>query len=200
MSAGEVVTGRRPRSRRAGAANTAEYNMLLTATLCLLAFGAVMVFSASSTTQVLSNGGLANSAFYLKRTLMFGAVGLLVMHLTARHGLLVVRRLTPAILAGSLFLLLAVLGIGTTVNGASRWIGSGFLQIQPSELAKVALVLYGADLLANKPKRARSIEGFMPFLLVSGISCVLIMAEPDMGTTMVITFAVAATLIAACAR
>ena len=61
--------------------------MLLTATLCLLAFGAVMVFSASSTTQVLSNGGLSNSAYYLKRTLMFGAVGLVIMHLTARHGL-----------------------------------------------------------------------------------------------------------------
>ncbi len=50
--------------------------MLLTATLCLLALGAVMVFSASSTTQVLSDGGLSDSAFYLKRTLMFGAVGL----------------------------------------------------------------------------------------------------------------------------
>ena len=46
-----------------------------------------MVFSASSTTQVLSDGGLSDSAFYLKRTLMFGAVGLLVMHLVARHGL-----------------------------------------------------------------------------------------------------------------
>ena len=58
--------------------------------------GAVMVFSASSTTQVLSDGGLSDSAFYLKRTLMFGAVGLLVMHLVARHGLQAVRRLTPA--------------------------------------------------------------------------------------------------------
>ena len=61
--------------------------MLLTATLCLLALGAVMVFSASSTTRVLSDGGLSDSAFYLKRTLMFGAVGLVVMHLAARHGL-----------------------------------------------------------------------------------------------------------------
>ena len=80
-------------------AHPTEYNMLLTATLCLLAFGAVMVFSASSTTQVLSNGGLSNSAFYLKRTLMFGAVGLVVMHLAARHGLAAIRRLTPALLA-----------------------------------------------------------------------------------------------------
>jgi cell division protein FtsW len=185
---------------RARKAVSPEYNMLLTATLCLLALGAVMVFSASSTTKVLNEGGLSESAFYLKRTLLFGACGLLVMHFVARHGLDLVRRLTPLLLGGSLFLLVAVLGIGTNVNGASRWIGSGFLQVQPSELAKVALILYGADLLARKPKRARSIEGMMPFLLVVGASCLLIMVEPDMGTTMVICFAVAATLIAAGAR
>ncbi len=187
------------RRSRAAAAST-EYNMLLTATLCLLALGAVMVFSASSTTRILQDGGLSDSAFYLKRTLMFGAAGLVLMHLTARHGLQLVRNLTPLILGVSLFLLVAVLVVGSTVNGASRWIGSGFLQIQPSELAKVALVLYGADLLARKPKRVRSLEGFMPFLLVVGAACVLIMLEPDMGTTMVIAFAVAATLVAAGAR
>jgi cell division protein FtsW len=177
-----------------------EYNMILTATLCLLALGAVMVFSASSTTRILQDGGLSDSAFYLKRTLMFGAVGLVLMHLTARHGLKAVRDLTPVILGVALFLLVAVLGVGSTINGASRWIGSGFLQIQPSELAKVALILYGADLLARKPKRARSIEGFMPFLVVAGAACLLIMLEPDMGTTMVIVFAVGATLVAAGAR
>jgi cell division protein FtsW len=185
---------------RSASAVSAEYNMLLTATLCLLALGAVMVFSASSTTRILQDGGLSDSAFYLKRTLMFGAVGLVIMHLTARHGLALVRRLTPAILAVSFFLLFAVLLVGTSVNGASRWIGSGFLQIQHSELAKVALVLYGADLLARKPKRARSIEGFMPFLVVAGAACGLIMLEPDMGTTMVLAFAVGATLVAAGAR
>ena len=186
--------------RSRGAAVSTEYSMLLTATLCLLALGAVMVFSASSTTKVLGNGGFSESAFYLQRTLMFGAVGLIVMHLTARHGLAVVRNLTPAILGVAFFLLCAVLVAGTTVNGATRWIGSGFLQVQPSEIAKVALVLYGADLLARKPKRARSIEGFMPFLLVVAAAAGLIMLEPDMGTTMVLVFAVGATLIAAGAR
>ncbi len=183
--------------KRRAASLPAEYNMLLTATLCLLAFGAVMVFSASSTTRILSNGGLSDSAFYLKRTLLFGAVGLAIMHLTARHGLETVRRLTPAILCTSLFLLLVVLVAGTNVNGSSRWIGSGFLQIQPSELAKVALILYGADLLARKPKRTRTLQGLMPFLLVVGAATLLIVAEPDLGTAMVIAFAVAATLVAA---
>jgi cell division protein FtsW len=207
MSAGALSLGRltRPskpkkKKRARGAAVSTEYNLLLTATLCLLALGAVMVFSASSTTQILHDGGLSDSAFYLKRTLMFGAIGLVIMHLTARHGLAAVRNLTPAIIGISLFLLLAVLAAGTSVNGASRWLGPSSLQIQPSELAKVALVLYGADLLARKPKRARSIEGMMPFLLLTGAACLLVVAEPDLGTTMVMAFAVGATLIAAGAR
>ncbi|HWM55450.1 MAG TPA: putative lipid II flippase FtsW [Solirubrobacterales bacterium] len=186
--------------KRRAASLPAEYNLLLTATLCLLAFGAVMVFSASSTTRVLSDGGLSDSAFYLKRTLMFGIVGLVVMHLVARHGLVLVRRLTPAILALSFFLLFAVLVAGTTVNGSSRWLGSGFLQIQPSELAKVALILYGADLLANKTKRELTLQAVMPFLLVAGLAAMLIVAEPDLGTTMVVAFAVAAMLVAAGVR
>ncbi|HEV2857027.1 MAG TPA: putative lipid II flippase FtsW [Solirubrobacterales bacterium] len=206
MSAGSISLRRgkaakkKPAKKRSRARVSPEYNILLTATLCLLALGAVMVFSASSTTRVLQNGGLSDSAFYLKRTLMFGVVGLVIMHMTARHGLKAIRDLTPLLLGASIFLLIAVLGAGTEVNGATRWIGGGFLQIQPSEFAKVALILYGADLLARKPKRAQSLEGIMPFLLVAGASCLLIMLQPDMGTTMVICFSVAATLVAAGAR
>jgi cell division protein FtsW len=192
--------GRGKRAKKRSRPLPAEYNLLLTATLCLLALGAVMVFSASSTTRVLQDGGLSDSAFYLKRTLLFGAVGLLIMHFVARHGLQLVREATPLILGGSIFLLLAVLAAGTEVNGATRWLGGGFLQVQPSELAKVALILYAADLLARKPKRVRSIEGMMPLLLVAAASSLLIMLQPDMGTTMTIVFALCATLIAAGAR
>ena len=188
------------RSGKRRAAPPAEYNMLLTATLCLLALGAVMVFSASSTTKILGDGGLSDSAFYLQRTLMFGAVGLVIMHLVARGGLETIRRLTPAILAGSFFLLLLVLVAGTTVNGSSRWLGSGFLTVQPSEIAKLALVLYAVDVLAGRPKSARSLEGMAPILLVVGCAALLIVAEPDLGTTMVVTLAIGATLLAAGAR
>jgi cell division protein FtsW len=123
-----------------------------------------------------------------------------MMHVVARHGLSLVRNATPLLLGVALFLLVAVLGVGSNVNGATRWIGGGSLQIQPSELAKVVLILYAADVLARKPKRARSIEGMAPVLLVTGISCLLIMVEPDMGTTMVVALAIGATLIAAGAR
>lgn len=200
LSLGRAKAAKGKAAKKRRRPHSPEYNMLLTATLCLLALGAVMVFSASSTTRVLQDGGLSDSAFYLKRTLMFGVVGLLIMHFVARHGLKPVRGLTPIILGISFFLLLAVLAVGTEVNGATRWIGGGFLQIQPSEIAKVALVLYAADLLARKPKQAQSLEGMMPILLVVGVSALLIMLQPDMGTTMVTTFAVGATLVAAGAR
>ena len=70
--------------RRPKSSQPIEYSLLLTATLCLLAFGVVMVFSASSTTSLLGESG--DGAFYLKRTLIFGALGLVVMHLLARRG------------------------------------------------------------------------------------------------------------------
>jgi len=193
-------SGVKKRAKRRSRPVSVEYNMLLTATLCLLALGAVMVFSASSTTKVLQEGGLSESAYYLKRTLIFGVIALVIMHVTARIDLKRIRELTPLLLGGSIFLLVAVLGAGSEVNGATRWIGGGSLQIQPSELAKVALILYGADMLARKPKRARTLTGLKPYLLVAAACCGLIMLEPDMGTTMVIVFAVAATLVAAGAR
>jgi cell division protein FtsW len=205
MSAASAARARRGKGTKKTAKKrrrpvSAEYNMLLTATLCLLALGAVMVFSASSTTRILQNGGLSDSAYYLKRTLIFGAVGLVIMHVTARFDLRTIRNLTPLLLGAALFLLVVVLGVGSEVNGATRWIGGGSMQIQPSELAKVALILYAADLLARKPKRARSLQGMKPFLIVVGASCLLILLEPDMGTAMVVAFAAAAVLIAAGAR
>ena len=147
------------------AAPPIEYSLLLTATLCLLAFGAVMVFSASSARSLLSSGG--NGFYYLERTLVFGAIGLAVMRIASVRGIAAVRVMTPLILVSSLFLLLVVLlpGVGTQVNGAQRWVGGGFFRFQPSELAKIALVLYGAYLLSAEPKRARTLAGLGPYLL-----------------------------------
>src|SRR5690606_19641481 len=135
-----------------------EYSLLLTATLCLLAFGVVMVFSASSTTSLLGDSG--DGAYYLKRTLIFGVIGLLVMRVMSVRGVRIVRPLTGVLLFVSLVGLVAVMlpGVGMEVNGSRRWIGAGFFQIQPSEFAKVALVLYGPHLLATRPELTRSIS------------------------------------------
>src|SRR3954465_9806372 len=92
-------------------------------------------------------------------------------------------------------------GIGVTVNGATRWIGAGPVQFQPSELLKVALVLYGAMLLASRPKRIQTLGGVCkPFLVVVGVACLLLLKQPDMGTALVICFATFCLLVASGAR
>jgi len=177
-----------------------EYSLLLTATLCLLAFGVVMVFSASSTTSLLGESG--DGAYYLKRTALYGIVGLVVLRVLAARGVRVIRALTPVILAVALFLCLVVLvpGVGIEVNGARRWLGAGLFQVQPSELLKLALVLYGAHLLATRPKMISGIGSMMPLLSVVGLACALVVVEPDLGTAMIACVAAAAMLIAAGAR
>jgi cell division protein FtsW len=185
------------RKARKPAAPPLEYSLLLTATLCLLAFGAVMVFSASSARSLLSGGG--SGFYYLERTLVFAAIGLLVMRVASTRGVAAIRPLTPLIVVGSICLLFAVLlpGIGQQANGAQRWLGAGVLQFQPSELAKIAVVLYGSYLLAKEPKRARTIGGLVPYLLVVGLAVLLIAKEPDLGTAMVLSFAVCCVLFLA---
>jgi cell division protein FtsW len=175
-----------------------EYSILYTATLCLLAGGAVMVYSASSAESLLSGSG--DASYYLKRYVMFALVGMVLLQLASRHGLKVIRGLTPLLLMSSFALTVAVMlpGVGVTVNGATRWLGAGPLQFQPSELLKVALVLYAAQLLAARPQCTGSVGTLVkPLLLVVGAACALLMKQPDMGTTMVICFSIGALLVAA---
>jgi cell division protein FtsW len=123
-----------------------------------------------------------------------------LLHLASRHGLRVIRALTPLLLVASFVLTAAVMlpGIGVTVNGATRWLGAGMFQFQPSELLKVSLVLYAAQLLAARPQSVRTVATMTkPLLLVVGAACALLMKQPDMGTTMVVCFAIGALLVAA---
>jgi len=174
-----------------------EYNLLLTATLCLLAFGAVMVYSASSARTLLQGQG--DGTAYLVKYLGYGGLGFVVMQIIARRRLDVVVRLTGPLLAASFAMLLAVKlpGVGVEVNGARRWLGAGPLQFQPSEVAKLALVLYAAKLLARRPGRIRTPRQITPVLLVTGTSILLVATQPDLGTALVMTFAVSALLVAA---
>jgi cell division protein FtsW len=182
-------------SRSRATSPPVEYSLLLTATLCLLAFGVVMVFSASSTTSLLGESG--DGAEYLKRTLLFGALGLVAMRVLSVRGLQAARSLTPILLGVSLALLVVVLapGIGVEANGARRWISAGPLQVQPSELAKLALILYGAHLIATRPRIVRDVRSMLPYLIVVGLACGLIVIEPDLGSALVAAFAVAALLL-----
>ncbi len=175
-----------------------EHRILLTATLCLLAFGAVMVYSASSATTLLQGRG--NGSSYLIKFVLYGAVGLVVMRLLARDGIAKAQSITAPLLVISFVLVLAVHipHVGVSVNGARRWIGPGQLQFQPSELLKLSIVLYSAALLARRPQRVNDLrELAKPLLLVVGAACLLVFTQPDLGTAMVIAFTTGALLVAA---
>jgi cell division protein FtsW len=178
-------------------ANPVEYNLLLTATLCLLAFGAVMVYSASSAESLLSGEG--DGSAFLVQYLVKGALGVVALLVVARRPLAWALRMTPPLLAASFAMLLAVKvpGVGLEINGARRWLGVGPITFQPSEVAKLAIVLYGASVLARRPGRWTHPRQITPLLLVAGTTVLLIASQPDLGTALVVSFTCAALLVAA---
>jgi cell division protein FtsW len=186
------------RSARAKKPQPLEHRLLLTATFCLLAGGAVMVYSASSARTLLQGQG--DGTAYLVKYVAYGGIGLVAMHVLSRHGLGAARRYAPVLLLVSFVLLVAVLipGLGVKINGARRWLGAGAFTFQPSEVMKLALVLHCAVILGARPKLARSLRGVAgPILGVGGAAVLLIMGEPDLGTALVICFTLAAMLVAA---
>jgi cell division protein FtsW len=176
-----------------------EHRLLLTATFCLLAGGAVMVYSASSARTLLEGHG--DGTAYLVKYLMYGAVGLILMQLLARYGLEHVRRLTPMLLAGSFVLCFLVLlpGFGVEVNGARRWLGAGPLQFQPAELMKLALVLHAVSVLSARPARAPQLRTVLGPIVLPACGALMIIAlgQRDLGTGLVIGMTLAAILVAA---
>jgi cell division protein FtsW len=166
--------------------------------MCLLAYGAVMVYSATSATALLQGSG--NGSGYLIKFVLYGAIGLVVMRVLARDGIAKAQSFVAPLLAVSFALVLAVHvpHVGVAVNGARRWIGPGQLQFQPSELLKLALVLYAATLLARRPQRVHDLRALSrPLLIVIGGACLLVATEPDLGTAMTIAFTMVALLVAA---
>jgi cell division protein FtsW len=177
-----------------------EHRILMTATLCLIAFGAVMVYSASSPEGAINGGGYGTSEFLMY--LFAAGIGLVAMRLCEQYGLRWLQAdVVRWLLLGSCALLLAVLvpGIGRSINGARRWFAAGPIQFQPSELAKLALVLYAARYLADNPRRLQ--RGFKPAMapiaVAIGPACLLIAVEPDLGTTLVCFLTIVAMLVVA---
>jgi cell division protein FtsW len=194
---GRAAATRRRSGRRV--APPLEHRILMTATLCLIAFGAVMVYSASSPPGVLNGGGSGTGT--LVRYLAFGALGLAAMYVLERRGVEILNeRFTRLLLLGSFGLLVLVMvpGFGRVVLGARRWFALGPIQFQPSELMKLALVLHLARYLAANPRRMRSFrEAVMPVAIVAGPAILLIVVEPDLGTALVVAFTVVTLMVAA---
>jgi cell division protein FtsW len=157
-----------------------------------------MVYSASSPLAIA--GGSAGGMSELIRFVLYGAVGLVVLRYASRVGLDQVRRLTGPLLGLAFALLIAVRlpGLGHSTLGAQRWIGAGPVQFEPSELMKLALVLYGAHVLSSGRPSARSrATALKRVALVGAAACLLVGSQPDIGTTLVIAFALAAIVLTA---
>jgi cell division protein FtsW len=166
----------------------ASYYLVLVSTGLLLAIGFVMVLSASSV-RAYSTFGNAY-AIAMKQGIFIG-IGLPALLVAARVPARLWRKVGTPLLLLAVFLLCAVLvpGIGRNVDGARRWISlPGGFNVQPSELAKLGLALWGADLLVRKRKLLKYPKHLLlPLVPVVGVVAALVMLEPDMGTTIVVT-------------
>jgi cell division protein FtsW len=171
-----------------------ESQVLVLVTLGLVAFGLVMVYSATSAGAALGDG---DPGYYLKRQGVYALLGLALLAVTWRLDFRALRGVAPALVIASLVLCLAVLLIAEPVNGARRWIAVGPATFQPSELAKLALALWLAAYLARrKPPRTLKELG-RPIGLLTGLLCLLILVEPDLGSAIVLVVMVLAVLTVA---
>ncbi|MDB5945944.1 MAG: cell division-specific peptidoglycan biosynthesis regulator FtsW [Ramlibacter sp.] len=162
---------------------------LLWVTVALLAFGLVMVYSASIAMP--DNPKFARYAhtYFLTRHALFMVIAFVAALITFQVPVAAWEKAAPWLFIASLLLLIVVLipHIGKGVNGARRWIGLGFMSFQPSELAKFAVLLYAADYMVRKMDvKERFFRAVLPMAAAVAIVGVLLLAEPDMGAFMVI--------------
>ena len=174
-----------------------EYHLLVVVTLGLVAFGLVMVYSASSARAALAAD---DPAYYLKRQAAYAFLGVVALVLLSRTDYRRLRYLVPPLLLTSFALLVAVLVLGTPVNGAKRWLTFGPATLQPSELAKLALALWIAAYLSRSPAPRSVGELVRPIGIVFGAALGLVLIEPDLGTAISILVMLAAVLIVAGTR
>lgn len=174
--------------------------VLFAAVAALVGIGLVMVFSASSATAYAEHGDIA---YYLKRQLIWLAVGLIGAYALYRLEYHHLKRMAPTILFAAIgaLVLVFVPHIGLGVNGGRRWIGTAQLSIEPSEFAKLALVIYLSAVLAARGERITSLgRGLFPLCIPVAIMAVLVLKEPDLGTASLLVFTAFTLFFAAGAR
>lgn len=171
-----------------------EQRLLVLVTLSLVAFGLVMVYSATSASAAI---GAGNPMGFLERQGLYALAGLGLMIAASRFDYHRLRTLAPALVLTALGLCLAVLAISPPVNGARRWIDLGPASFQPSELAKLALAVWLATYLARKPVPRTLGELWRPIGMLTGLFSLLLMLEPDLGTTIALVLMVTGTLVVA---
>ncbi len=169
-----------------------EAQLLVLVTLGLVAFGLVMVYSATSAPAALAR---TDPMSYLKKQAIYALLGLGLMMGAARFDYRRLKSLAPGLVLTSLCLCLAVLVIGSRVNGARRWIELGPATFQPSELAKVALAVWAAAYLARRPAPQTLQQLVRPIGILLGAFALLVLLEPDLGTAIAIVVVLAAVLL-----
>jgi len=158
--------------------------MVLVGVLCV--FGLVMVGSAS---PVISMSLYGSTWGIFLRQVMWMVLGLVALAAFSRIDYRKWRKIRVPLLIGTMGMLVMVLmpGLGVTAGGSSRWIGFGQFRLQPSELMKLALIVFVADLLTRRVDRTADAKSVvLPVLIILGISSLLILKQPDMGTALVL--------------
>jgi cell division protein FtsW len=169
-----------------------EWNLIVLVTTALVLFGLVMVYSATSGSAVLGHG---NPQGYVERQALFSLAGLVALFVLSRIQLEKLRMLAPTLLVTAAILCVGVLAVGSRINGARRWVDVGPLAFQPSEFAKLALVVWVAAYLSRHPAPRSLAELAKPVGLVALGFAGLVLIEPDLGTTLVIMLVVGAILL-----
>jgi len=169
-----------------------ESHLLVLITLGLVAFGLVMVYSATSAPAALAR---TDPMSYLKKQGGYALFGVVLMMAASRFDYRRLRLLAPALVLTALGGCLAVLAIGARINGARRWIEFGPATFQPSELAKLAIAVWAAAYLCKRPAPRTLRELWRPIGLLLGVFCILILAEPDLGTAISLVVVVLAVLL-----
>jgi cell division protein FtsW len=170
------------------------------ATVMLVVVGILLVFDSSFARA--SDKGLSNSWYFVNRQIVFAAIGFFGLFLGMKIHPEKLRAVTKIFMFLSVILLGVVMvpGVGKSIAGAARWIPIGPFHLQPSELAKLAIILYLADRLSAKGPRIRQIGVLLSHLAVIGLIVLFVLVEPDMGTASSIVFITAAMLYVAGVR
>ncbi|WP_082726734.1 putative lipid II flippase FtsW [Paenibacillus riograndensis] len=159
---------------------------LLILSLLLVGFGLIMVFSSSSS-LTLASEKFGNDPFYfVKRQIIWVVLGSVVMFVTMNIHYSKFKKWYAPIFMITLVLLLFV-AFAERINGAKSWLNIGGLGIQPTELAKISIILYLAALISKKGERLRDLRtGYIPVMVIVGIVAGLIMMQPDLGSCMIL--------------
>lgn len=173
---------------------------ILLLAVVLTCLGVVMVFSSSS---IMSAKRFGDGFYFLKRQIIFAVAGFGVMALLMRLKYNHWRKVAVPFFLISALLLVAVLvpGVGSHIGGASRWIRMAGISIQPSELVKLAMVIYMAHSLARKKEKVRSFRfGFFPYMVVLAVLLFLLLLQPDLGSAMTLAVVAMVMLLVAGTR